>query len=251
MAESHFRMQVCCGFWSKGDAASFPSRVFCCRSFWFYFCIFSQDFICWLWHKEESMGELSRNAQYLCPFDHDAFSAAKVIFCDGPYTNMSCEMFQHQIWEGTGYVLDLIEVDGKTLPGLLWPGILSQNDIRVWVWKDFKAGTSTWVQRLIQPGLIISCVYIFPVFHNKAWKHWFLSLSLYYCTQRWLSCPWWTPYNLKQNRWKIQVFLNNNLYLCQIHAVLQRHKREKTLHFCLNGETKFLLWSSVLLLLRY
>lgn len=42
-------------------------------------------------------------------------------------------LLQYQILEGTGYVLDLIEVNGKTLPGLLWPGILSQNHMMVWV----------------------------------------------------------------------------------------------------------------------
>lgn len=61
------------------------------------------------------------------------FAAAKVIFCDDPYTNMSCKMFQHQILDSTGYVLDPIEVNGKTLPCLLWAGILSQNHRKVWV----------------------------------------------------------------------------------------------------------------------
>lgn len=79
------------------------------------------------------MRELSRNTKYLCPFDRDAFSAAKVIFCDGPYTNMSYKMFQHQILEGTEYIFNLVGVNSKTLPGLLWPGILSQNHIMVWV----------------------------------------------------------------------------------------------------------------------
>lgn len=47
--------------------------------------------------------------------------------------NMSCKVFQHQILEGTGYVLDLIEVNGRTFPYVLWPEILSENHIMVWV----------------------------------------------------------------------------------------------------------------------